>query len=115
MASGINRELRSSAHGMRYLHFRIDGTSTRSILEGSTDATLPDSGSTGVYVLTLNEASRRSPVIVGCTPLTANLSPSISIDSGFAAITISFTDNSGSATDTDFHLVIAVFNSPDAN
>lgn len=115
MSDSFNRPVQASAPRSRLLFFRIDGTSTRSILEGATDASLPSSGSTGVYVLTLNKAAKRTPIIVGIVPLTANLQPSVSIDSGNAAITISFTNNSGTATDTDFHLVVNAWESADAN
>lgn len=113
MASGVNRPITTSAIGVKYLHFRVDGTSTRSLLEGTSDAVLSGS-TTGIYVLTLNEASRRAPIIVGAATNTVDARFSASFDSTFKILTITW-EVGGTDTDVDFHVTVAVFNTPDAN
>lgn len=98
--------------GCHLLFFRVDGTGTASILEGSTDATLTDND-TGDYTLTLSEGGARTMVVVGVTPLAAELSVKIAaVDAD--SVQLQF-DNDGVATDCDFHCVLAVFRGADAN
>lgn len=111
--SNITRPLNASANKAHIVGFRVDGTGTASILEGISDATLTDND-TGDYTLTFTRPGRRVPVVLGCVPLTANLQPQIESVTA-AAINIKFTNNSGTATDTDFHLSLMMFGLPDAN
>lgn len=114
MASGVNRAVNTATIGTKLLFFRVDGTSTRSLLEGKTDAVLSGE-TTGVYVLTLNEASRRMPVIVGATSTsTVDARYQASFDSTFKILTITW-EVGGTDTDLDFDVTVAVFNTPDAN
>jgi hypothetical protein len=105
----IRKQLITTSLSAKMLFFRIDGTSTRSILDGSTDATLPSSGTTGIYVLSLNAASAKTPVIVGASALTEDLTFKVAINSNNKDITITWANLSGTDTDTDFHLTVCVF------
>lgn len=57
---------------------------------------------TGDYTITLNNASRRTITVNCLIPLTANLSAQI-VSVSTTAVNFKFTNNSGTAVDTDFH------------
>lgn len=116
MASGVNRAVNTSAVGVKYLHFRVTGTSTtRTLAEGSSDASIAAHASDGTYVITLNEASRRTPVIVGLYSVTIGfLTPSINSDNKTITVLAKAVDGT-TAQNTSFHMTVAVFNTPDAN
>lgn len=56
---------------------------------------------TGDYTITLNKTSRRTITVVGILPYTANLQVQI-VSKTTSAVNFKFTNNSGTATDTDF-------------
>lgn len=69
-------------------------------------------GATGNYTLTLNEPARRNIRIVGYAPETANLQLQKSTTSTSSVLVI-FTNNSGTATDTNFEITLCVFRWPE--
>jgi hypothetical protein len=92
------------------LALRVDGTGTASVTEGGNHVTLTDNGS-GDYTLTFRRPGRRVPVILGAVPLVANLQAQI-VSVTASAVNVKFTNNSGTATDTQFHLGVLMYYDP---
>tara|TARA_R110000868_G_scaffold276891_1_gene536677 strand:- start:1465 stop:1794 length:330 start_codon:yes stop_codon:yes gene_type:complete len=105
------RDVKSTQRLTRLLSFRVDGTGTASILEGSQQATLVDNG-TGDYTLTFAVPFVRVPVCsgnaIGSTAAIINVAV-VSI----SAVQIKAFDAAGAAVDVDFHLSVLGFDSAD--
>lgn len=93
------------------LVFRVDGTGTAEIEEGTHHATLTDNG-TGDYTLTLRRAAaRRDLVVLGAVSETAGLIPQVVAKSA-TAVQIKWIDASDTATDNVFTVALLAFDSP---
>ena len=79
------------------------------LVEGRYHGTFVKNG-TGDYTITLRKPSRRTICVVGVSPLVANLQHRIVAVSA-SAVQVSFTNNSGTAVDTDFHMSVVRFDS----
>ena len=78
------------------------------LLEGAAHFSYVKNG-VGDYTLTLeNGVSKRTIVVLGVTPLTAGLIPSI-VTVTASAVNVQFEDAAGAATVTDFHIAMLVF------
>lgn len=106
------REIKSTQRLVRALAFRVDGTGTASILEGSNDATLTDNG-VGDYTLTFDTPFKRVPVVTGAALIADNgfiQVASVSV----SAINVKLFDVDGTtALDGDFHLALLGFDAAD--
>jgi hypothetical protein len=91
---------------VRSMFFKIDGTSTASILIGSNYAALTDNG-TGDYTLELVYPGKRV-LGVFLTPIEAIAYGEMDSDSDLNTIHIKFFDKDGSAIDCDFFCQVVV-------
>ncbi len=106
------RELKGTQRLPRALFFRVDGTGTASLLEGSNDATLTDNG-VGDYTLTWARPFLRVPVVVA-TPVTTAIHCEIAVVSVTAVQIKTFAVADGTtATDADFHLMVQGWDTAD--
>ena len=80
---------------------------TGGVIEGTNEVTAFKNG-TGDYTISFAGQSRRAMHVKGYIALTANLQASI-VSVSSSAVRIAFTNNSGTATNTDFHLTLQVF------
>jgi len=89
----------------------VSCSSAGTVDEGKSHVT-GSKGGTGTYTLTLTEAARRNIRIVGYAPETANLQLQKSTTTT-SAVTVVFTNNAGTATDTNFDITLCVFRWPE--
>lgn len=82
--------------------------SNAGILEGENHGIITKNG-TGDYTITLRNASRRTISVVGYGPAVANLQAQVIVTT--TTVQIVFTNNSGAATNTDFHLTVQRYDS----
>lgn len=109
---GFMRSVKSTQRNPTLLGFRVDGTGTASLLEGTTDGTLTDNG-TGDYTITFSQAFGRTPV-VSITPVTTGIHCEIKAISTTALQVNTFAVADGTtATDADFHVVVFGYDSAD--
>ncbi len=109
------REIKGTQRLPRVLAFRVDGTGTASILEGSFDAALTDNG-TGDYTLTFTKAFARTPVVV-VTPIGASGDVIATLDTiSTTAVIINTWDGTDGTTakDADFHVLVHGWDAADA-
>lgn len=108
----MKRQIQSPQRGMRALAFRVVGTGTASISEGSSDAALTYNG-VGDYTLTFSEPFSRIP---SCIPaaLAADQVASIGTVS-ITAVQVKIRTVSGTpaAADGDFQLIVMGSDVPD--
>lgn len=110
--SGFARSIKGTQRHPRQIAFRVDGTGTASILEGTTDATLTDNG-TGDYTLTWAQPFARVPVVV-VTPVTTAIHCEHTGASTTAVNIKTFAVADGTtATDADFHVLVYGYDSAD--
>lgn len=101
----ISKSIKSTQLKTRELMFRVQGTGTAAIQEGSFDGVLVDNG-TGDYTITFTESFGRAP-IVAVGVLTSNAIHQISSVSTTAVRVKGFAASDGTtAKDIDFHLII---------
>jgi hypothetical protein len=106
------RSVKSTQRNPVILPFRVDGTGTASLLEGTTDATLTDNG-TGDYTLTFAQAFGRTPIVTA-TPVTTGIHIEIKAVSTTAVQFNTFAVADGTtATDADFHAIVVGLDSAD--
>lgn len=84
-------------------------TGNAALPEGFNHFTFTKNG-TGDYTLTLKKPGRRAMVVVGVSPLTANLQHQI-VSVSASVVNVKFTNNSGTATNTDFHISVLKYGS----
>lgn len=105
-------EVKTHQRNTKLLFFRVDesaisGNTAAGLLEGGYDAIIQKNG-TGDYTITLNNASRRTPVVIGAVPIGL-------VDARCNIQTLSTTtirivwEVNGTDTNADFHLTVAVF------
>lgn len=104
------REIKSTQRLVRQLAFKVTGTGTAAISQGSTDATLVDNG-TGDYTLTFAVPFVRAPICVASC-MTATCYAEVAAASA-TAVQILTKSNANSATDAVFHLIVQGYDSAD--
>lgn len=107
----MKREIKVPQRLPRMLAFKVDGTGTASITQGSRQATLTDNG-TGDYTLTFAEAFKRAPVCVA-TCITAGKVAEIAASAVGSVQILTKTATSGAAADADFHLMVLGYDAAD--
>lgn len=96
----------------RQLGFKVTGTGTAAINQGSTDATLTDNG-TGDYTLTFTKPFARAPIPV-VTPLTTGIHAEVTSASSTAVRIKTFAVADGTtATDAVFFVHVLGYDSAD--
>lgn len=107
------REIKGTQRLPRFLAFRVTGTGTAAINEGTTDAALTDNG-TGDYTLTWSKPFARTPVVVALA-VTAGIQIKLHAVSSSAAQIKTFAVDGTTATDAVFHAMVLGWDSPDFN
>lgn len=87
----------------------IATSSAAALDQGKYQGTVVKNG-TGDYTITLARASRRVMTVLGIVPLVANLQVQVVAVSA-TACNFKFTNNSGTAVDTDFHAAFMRYDS----
>lgn len=90
--------------GTRVFPIRV---TSNAIVEPLTGVTLVAGGS-GLYTFTFTDGGLRTPVVLGYIPLTANLQAQLSTVAN-NSIAVTFTNNSGTGTNTDFHITVLLY------
>lgn len=108
----MKRSVKSTQRLPRLLAFKVTGTGTAAIGEGSTDAVLTDNG-TGDYTITFNTAFARAPICAG-NSTTANIHCEISSSSTTAVRVLTRATSTNTLTDAVFHLLVVGFDAADA-
>ena len=108
------RDVKSSQRQPRLLAFRVTGTGTAAINEGTTDATLTDNG-TGDYTLTFSKAFLRTPIVSAIPVASAgDVIMCIHTVSTTAVRIVAFDGTDGTtAKDAVFHAMVLGFDAAD--
>lgn len=104
------REIKSTQRLVRQLAFKVTGTGTAAISQGSLDATLVDNG-TGDYTLTFAVPFVRAPICVASCQ-TASCYAEIAAAS-VTSVQVLTKSNANVATDAVFHLIVQGYDSAD--
>lgn len=108
----MKRDIQGSQRLPRMLAFRVTGTGTAVVDEGTTDGTLVDNG-TGDYTLTFVNPFTRVPAIA-VTSLTTDVYPVIAGASATGVNVKTFQANDGTtATDGVFHALVLGWDTAD--
>lgn len=107
----MQRSIKGTQRLPRMLAFKVDGTGTAAIGEGSTDATLTDNG-TGDYTLTFATPFVRTPVCTAsCETATGYAEIAATSTTTVQVKTKKTTDNT--ALDAKFHLLVLGWDTAD--
>jgi len=111
---GMSRSVKSTQRNPILLAFRVTGTGTAVIDEGTTDATLTDNG-TGDYTLTFAQAFSRAPAVTAtCVATAGDAFACIHTVSTTAVRIVTFDATDGTtAKDTVFHVLVYGYDSAD--
>lgn len=96
------RSTKSTQRQIRILAFRVTGTGTAAINQGSTDATLTDNG-TGDYTLTFNSPGQRLIAAVATSETDSLYATAVATTS---TVRVKLTSDAGTATDGIFHAIV---------
>lgn len=105
------REVKCPQRAARLLGFRVTGTGTAAIAEGTNDAALTDNG-TGDYTLTFTKPFARTPVVSG-NSITTNAYVQIGTISATAIQILTKNLDDDTALDASFHLHVLGFDVAD--
>ena len=98
--------LKTRQNGAELVEFQSDesdiATSSAAALDQGKFQGVVVKNGTGDYTITVNRVSKRTLTVVSLIPLTANLQPQL-VSVSTSAVNFKFTNNSGTAVDTDFH------------
>ena len=114
-AREVSTELRTRQRLAYFIGARVDGTGTVSVVEGSNELTITDTG-VGDWLLTLSNGAAGRVMTVVATPISATGDAIITIGTVTAsAVQILGWDGTDGTTakDVDFHVMILVSDSGD--
>lgn len=106
--------LKTRQNGAELVEFQcdesdIETSSAAALDQGKFQGVVVKNG-TGDYTITVNRVSKRNLTVVSVIPMTANLQVRL-VTATTSAVNFTFTNNSGTATDTDFHATFIRYDS----